>query len=229
MVHRGYYAIIPAHVRYDKDLTPNAKLLYGEITALCNEKGYCWAGDSYFAKLYGVGKNTIQRWLKQLEDKNYISRKVIYEEGTRNIKGRYIYLCDNPTPKKECTPIPKNEGDNITSFNNEEEEEINPVKLFEKNFYPMTPMQMESLWQWVDDFHGNTEVICMAIKETALKNPSSPFKYLEGILIDWHKRKMFTKDDVLRNKKYQTNKKQISETSNVPPIREIDFSEGEDY
>ena len=39
----GYYAVIPANVRYDKRLKPNAKLLFGEITCLTNKKGFCWA------------------------------------------------------------------------------------------------------------------------------------------------------------------------------------------
>ena len=71
---RSYYAIIPANVRYDKDLAPNAKLLYGEITALCNEKGYCWASNQYFAELYGVSVLSVKRWVNSLVTKGYVYR-----------------------------------------------------------------------------------------------------------------------------------------------------------
>lgn len=67
-----YPAIIPADVRYDKDLPANAKLLYGELTVLCQQKGYCWATNSYFAKIYDVDIRTVKRWLSALKEKGYI-------------------------------------------------------------------------------------------------------------------------------------------------------------
>lgn len=36
----AYWAVIPASVRYDRELPPNAKLLYGEVTALSDKLGY---------------------------------------------------------------------------------------------------------------------------------------------------------------------------------------------
>ncbi len=68
----SYYAIIPAVVRYCRDLEPNAKLLYGEITALCSQEGYCWATNRYFAELYDVEIRTIQYWLESLVKNNFI-------------------------------------------------------------------------------------------------------------------------------------------------------------
>ena len=71
--NRAYYAIIPASVRYDKNITANAKLLYGEITALCNDKGFCWATNRYFAELYRVSKKTISIGINLLEKAGYIT------------------------------------------------------------------------------------------------------------------------------------------------------------
>lgn len=88
----SYYAVIPATVRYDKSLIPNAKLLYGEITALANANGYCWADNQYFMELYEAAERTIQSWLKNLSSSGYIT--IVQTD-----KGRKIYV--NDIPKKD--------------------------------------------------------------------------------------------------------------------------------
>ena len=132
-MQKSYYAIIPANVRYDNELTPNAKLLYGEITALCNEKGYCWAKNAYFADLYQVSQKTVSRWINQLIEKGYISSELIYKENSKEIEHRYIRIVpkgvdknvhtyEQKSPegidKNVHTPMDKKVKDNNTSFNN---------------------------------------------------------------------------------------------------------------
>lgn len=120
---RGYYAIIPANIRYDQNITANAKLLYGEITALCNEKGYCWATNKYFADLYGASIRTVQMWISALEELGYIKTRL---KETETGSQRYILLSQTSPPHEEnFTPPCKNfqGGDeenfthNITSNN----------------------------------------------------------------------------------------------------------------
>lgn len=130
---KSYYAIIPAEVRYDEDLPPNAKLLYGEITSLCNEKGYCWASNQYFADLYKVSKITVSRWISTLNKKGYITIETLYKEGTKEFIGRHLYITNTPINKNVNryiqndlegvnkivnTPINKNAKDNNKDINN---------------------------------------------------------------------------------------------------------------
>lgn len=114
---KAYYAIIPANVRYDKDLAPNAKLLYGEITALCNDKGYCWATNQYFADLYKVSKITVSRWISTLNKKGYISTDTLYREGTKELIGRHIYIVNTPINKN----VKENNKDINNTFNNKKD------------------------------------------------------------------------------------------------------------
>ena len=114
-VKPNYYAVIPAEVRYDIDLTPNAKLLYAEISALCNMNGKCTASTKYFTELYLVSRISIQKWLKSLEDKNYIKRTVIYKEGSKEIDTRYITIVNNPSKQILTTPCKEKLTDNTNT------------------------------------------------------------------------------------------------------------------
>ena len=107
----NYYAIIPAEVRYS-NLKPNAKLLYGEITALSGKLGYCYATNNYFAELYGVSKNTISSWISDLKKLGFITVNV-----ERNAKKQIIKRCIGIT-KKMDSPIHKKMKGNNTSNNN---------------------------------------------------------------------------------------------------------------
>lgn len=96
----NYFSIMTAEVRYDEDLTANAKILYSEITALANKDGYCYANNSYFSKLYKVSNVTISRWISQLVDKGYIKRIIEKKEGTNEIIGRRLYPVINKDIKE---------------------------------------------------------------------------------------------------------------------------------
>ena len=110
---KSYYAIIPAEVRYDEELPPNAKLLYGEITSLCNEKGYCWATNQYFADLYHCSVSAVKKWISALVKKGYISLELVYKEGTRQVLQRKLYI--NPSVNFYTTPC-KNVHDPSVNF-----------------------------------------------------------------------------------------------------------------
>ena len=73
----GYWAVIPAPVRYDDRIPANAKLLYGEITALCDRKGFCWAKNEYFAALFGWSADTVTRLIRKLRDAWYLDVEMV--------------------------------------------------------------------------------------------------------------------------------------------------------
>jgi hypothetical protein len=128
----NYFAVIPANVRYDNTLPANAKLLYGEITALCNKEGYCWATNDYFAKLYHCTKQSVSSWIAQLKERGYILIEFSYKEGSKEILNRYIKIFEYPIKENLNTPIQKNlKENNTSSFNTT----LNKKKERKKNGY----------------------------------------------------------------------------------------------
>ena len=68
-----HYIIVPAVVRYDGRLPLGSRLLYGEIKALSNKHGFCFASNGWFAERYDVTDVTISNWISKLKKYKYIT------------------------------------------------------------------------------------------------------------------------------------------------------------
>ena len=143
---KKYFVIIPSEVLCDNNLIPSAKLLYGDITALCNKEGYCWAWNSYFASKYQVLERTIQRWINNLIDNGYIERDIEYFDDSKQISRRLlkVKLFDNGiesidmrgSDKKDTRGSDKKDIHNNINYNNTNYNKLSKKETHarEKNF-----------------------------------------------------------------------------------------------
>lgn len=128
----GFYAIIPAHIRYCKDLEPMARLLYAEITCLTHQKGYCWAKNEYFAQLYQVDIRSIKNWISSLQAKGFIKCQIVRNGFHQR---RRIWISPEIqkmfTKGKNCHHVGKKispgPGDTPYYINNKEKKEMSDI------------------------------------------------------------------------------------------------------
>lgn len=77
----GLFAVIPASVRYDKELDTMAILIYGEITALSNVYKESFADNKYFIDTFKLTEENVINSIKKLEQRGHISIKYINESS----------------------------------------------------------------------------------------------------------------------------------------------------
>lgn len=156
----GYYAVIPADVRYDDRIPANAKLLYGEISALIGASGFCYASNSYFMRIYGFSDPTITRLITKLEDAGYIKR-VLEKDKSGQVVRRKLYLNVSipdiqppinfdTTPHQNCGDgTIKNDGENNLS-NTVYVKENKKEKAKSAKAMPLTDEQLHELFKsWI--------------------------------------------------------------------------------
>lgn len=123
----SYYAIIPADVRYCKELKYQERIFYGEITCLLNKEGYCFASNRYFANLYDVIPGTISRWISNLERLGFITVELIRNEKKQVIERR-IFIKNNSR---------------ISPNNTYKQNSLYPYK--QNNIYPMSRIAKDNI------------------------------------------------------------------------------------
>lgn len=232
----NYYSVIPAEVRYDNELKANEKLLYGEVTALANKRGYCNASNSYFADLYGKHKDTISDWINNLSKKGYIKTELI-KDNLGRVEERRIYLsAKTPMGYRQKCPegIGENTEGNNTSINNkkEKEEEIkNIISFYENNVALITPFVAQEIESYIED--GMQEELIISCMQEAVSRNKRNWKYIKTILNDCLNNNIKTTEQFnIKQKEFKSRNNKTPQKDNTKEkveYEEVVFEDEKDY
>ncbi|WP_203638326.1 DnaD domain-containing protein [Levilactobacillus wangkuiensis] len=81
---------------------------------------------------------------------------------------------------------------------------------------PLSPLEMESITQWLDQDHYRPELIQLALKEAVLSQAYS-LKYMDRILLSWERKNLKTAAQVQREKERQEPRHTAKPTTNGQP------------
>lgn len=83
-------------------------------------------------------------------------------------------------------------------------------QTFEKEFSRnLSPFELESIDQWLNEDHYSPELILLALKEAVL-NQAYSLKYIDRILLTWEKKNIRTKEQVEQEQAQRNAKVKIS-------------------
>jgi Mn-dependent DtxR family transcriptional regulator len=82
---------IPKYIWEHENLSPLEKILFAEIDSFEGKNG-CFASNSYLAKILKVSPGRISQMVSSLKEKGFISVKINYRVGTKEVSQRIIRI-----------------------------------------------------------------------------------------------------------------------------------------
>lgn len=152
------------------------------------------------SQIMGKPLDTIYKLLNQL-----VSRNFVVIETHQNKQGQMMDTYD-------LTPI----FDKIDSLKKQQEtkknHQLSEQKIkqlyqnFEKEFgRPLSPIELETIVQWLEKDHYKPELIYLALREAVL-NQAYSLKYIDRILLSWERKNITTTQQVAED---QNKRKQV--------------------
>lgn len=156
--------VIPTSLLGDSRLTFLERLLLIDILSLCKKKGYCWATNEYFKKLFNVSKQTVSKSISSLSKCGYIVLE--YDKKEKNNSKRVIRLSE--VLKNQITGIKNNLNtgiqENFKQYNNSFKrnnigliisKDVDGVELWNGKrceSEPMSEEEQKELKDWLSSF-----------------------------------------------------------------------------
>lgn len=163
----GYYAVLSFRILFNEELKANEKLLYAAITLLTSKEGYCFATNTYLAKLFNVQAHTISNWISHLSKLEFVKVKIIKNDKGEIIQRR-IYINDTPYTTNNTYPY---------STKNEE-------GMYQKVQYNNINNKIDRLFNYIINNEGNKIEEFTEEKEIEFRNilQQLELNYTKGML-----------------------------------------------
>jgi len=163
MKNANYYAVIPAPILFDKDLTPIEKVLYAHLTVLSEKEWYAFANNTYLWQQIDRSPHHVSKILSKIEKKWFIH--ISYHETKRLI---YLEIGVVKNDKGGCQKwqggVVKNDNHNI--------EDINI-----KNYYLWKKEKFEKIKNIEESMNWNIETFDELLQSLAFRKISTDFFY----------------------------------------------------
>lgn len=194
----GYYAVIPATILYDKELSANEKMLYAIISQLAIKTGFCYASNSYLAETLGVSIRAVSKWINKLIQKEYLDYKYEYEPGTKEIKERHLFIGIERGFHTYRTTVPEGIEPRCQDNNIKEQDNVSYGIVNEDR----TPSfeEVQAICKSLDSEEYAEEVFNDLTKQNFKDKDGKPIANLKAFI-----------DQMIQNKKYNESKKKEKE------------------
>ena len=113
------FLMLTYDILVDKRLSDFQKLLFASITGLCKQRGYCWASNAYFQKLFNRSQTQVSEGISKLVEYGYLKREIVYKKKedkdgkiitTKQISFRKLFVVINKADWNTGIPENQNRG-----------------------------------------------------------------------------------------------------------------------
>ena len=173
----GYYAIIPSTILFNEKIKSNEKLLYAVITVLSNKEGYCYASNSYLARLLNAQPHTISKWVSHLKELGFVCLDIIKNDKGEIIQRR-IYPNDTPYTINKTYPYAINRTEGMSQkgqYNNIIDNNINTHTVSKEKFNENVFLYDYEYKKLLEEYGENKTKKC--IEELSLYKKSKGVEY----------------------------------------------------
>lgn len=171
-MHHSSFAVLHAKYLLDPNLSNTEKILISLILNLSNERGYCWASNSYLGKCIGVSKGRASDIISRLVDEGYLGRIVQIDPESKEISLRIltvnnekevpVFLTDGFIDDEDTPPILENKD--------------TPLSVFSRIPIPKKTEYINKAKKGNYTFNGNTSYNTL--------NPNTRFYTLDNVILD---------------------------------------------